>query len=835
MTNENNNPVITQDLGIVSKQLAPIVSIQQLQNILNTIGQNLKNGSVDNPMISFEGDNTTGFYYDANEGTLYGVSHGVKIFSFNKTGFNIYQPFVNTYAELEVTGTNASNANIIDAGVTELTASSTGTAIILGDHLQSGSLVYIRNLSGQTISLYPTAGDSFYGLNVNQPVSLLPTQFISIGCTSNESTNGKTYYGNVFAGLAQNGNAIFQNIVTQISTETSGDFTISDGGSLIMEKANLKNEEGYIGVSSVANLSVTTASRTTTQYQFNIIKDAEVNGLVQLPNMEEVLNGAPIIIKNITPNNVLVYPPQGQEIAQMGINTPLNLAGNCGGMFTYINGYWAHTILLDSQPNGNILLPGSNAYSTYTQQAAVISYGSNQTNQTGTINITDQIVYLDNQYLNVNISQGQGHSILDSTDGEENVTYFQNSLMLPADIPIGAFVIIVPNYNWYDQNNNISNFSLSCDPESTFIISKGLSGPGGTQQITLSPNFSYLCIKTVNQWNTPIWIVCPLGIYTDLERYVFGTFSQTNNSIIFNTTLTVNGDISGNCGLSLNNNITAQALTLSSNILNVNIGNTQISSTGVILDSNFFVRITTVVPGSNAVTLSTLQGGEGTLPFVILSNETSDEVLLFPSSGGTINGQPVNESYTLGPLESVIIMGYTDANDNLHLRIISLGLSDNVRTTSQFITPLSNNTGILVSGNLNVTNGNITAPNLLSNDNVQVGGFLVNSSQYGIKATGTNQATATTLTSMVNIITQTSDSYCVKPQTNLTSGTSIEIYNRSNQIIKIYPADGEQIELFNQNDFCLLATNTAVRMTIIEENGRRMWVTTMLGAAITQT
>ena len=295
MKTENNNPVIQQDLGIVSKQLAPIVSIQQLQNILNTIGQNLENGSVDNPMISFQGDNTTGFYYDANEGILYGVSHGVKIFSFNETGFYIYKPFINTYADLEVTGTNASNANIIEAGVTVLTASSTGTAVILGDHLQNGSLVYIRNLSGQTISLYPTAGDSFYGLNANQPVSLLSNQFISIGCTSDESTNGKTYYGNVFAGLAQDGDAIFQNLVTQISTTTSGSFTIADGGSLIMEKANLKNEEGYIGVSSVANLSVTTANRTTPSYQFNIITQADNNSLVQLPDMSGVLDGATII------------------------------------------------------------------------------------------------------------------------------------------------------------------------------------------------------------------------------------------------------------------------------------------------------------------------------------------------------------------------------------------------------------------------------------------------------------------------------------------------------------------------------------------------------------
>ena len=48
-----SEPVIVQNLGVVSKELDPIVNIRQLQNIIDTIGQNLENGELDNPMISF--------------------------------------------------------------------------------------------------------------------------------------------------------------------------------------------------------------------------------------------------------------------------------------------------------------------------------------------------------------------------------------------------------------------------------------------------------------------------------------------------------------------------------------------------------------------------------------------------------------------------------------------------------------------------------------------------------------------------------------------------------------------------------------------------------------
>lgn len=835
MTTENNNPVIKQDLGIVSKQLAPIVSIQQLQNILNTIGQNLENGSVDNPMVSFEGDKTTGFYYDANEGLIYGVSHGVKIFSFNQDGFFIFQPFINTTEELQVTGTNATNANIITAGITTLTSNSSGQAVILGDNLQNGSLLYIRNLTGTPVSLYPGANSVFYGLNPNQPITLLNTQFISIICNTNTQTNQKTYFASLYAGIDANGDAIFQHLVSKISTTTDGNLTIGDGGSLILEKANLKNEEGYIGVSSVGNMSVNASNRTTPSYQFNIITQADNNGLVQLPDMSEVLDGATIILKNITDNNVLVYPPLGQEIAKMGLNTPLYLPGNCGGMFTYVNGYWAHSILLETKPDGNIILPGSNAYSTYTTQAAVISYGSNQTNATGTVNITDQIVYLDNQYTNVSVENGTGSAVTSSQDGEENVFYTQNALMLPETIPVGAFIIIAPNYKWFQENNNNTPFQLQCDSNSGFITLTGVSTPATlVDSVTLSPNFAYLCIKTLNQWNTPIWIVCQLGIYTQDESYIFGNIEQNNGSIVFNTEVQGYNSISA-ASFYTQGTMTANALQLNIVDVTVNLGNTQEGGMTITDSQGFIFKITSVLAGSNGVTISPNESGANNICTFIIINSTSDEVLLFPSSGGTINNQPVNQSYTLGALESVLVSGTTDVNDNLHLDIVGLGLSDTVRSTSKFITGLPNNTGVLVSGNLEVQNGNITSPNVLTNENVQISGFLVKSYDYNIEATGTNQATATTLNAMVNIITQASDSYCVKPQTNLTPGTTMEIYNRSSEIIKIYPADGEQIELFNQNDFVLLPTNSTVKMTVIEENGRRMWVTTMLGGAITQT
>ena len=145
------DPVITQELGIVSKQLDPIVNVRQLQNIIDTIGQNLENGSADNPMISFEGDRTTGFYYNANEGKLVGVSHGVEVFSFNQNGLSISAPFLQSYAQISVTGTNVTDANVITAGITEL-RSGTGDAVILGSNLTNGSVLYIRNISGKTIS-----------------------------------------------------------------------------------------------------------------------------------------------------------------------------------------------------------------------------------------------------------------------------------------------------------------------------------------------------------------------------------------------------------------------------------------------------------------------------------------------------------------------------------------------------------------------------------------------------------------------------------------------------------------------------------------------------------
>ena len=829
-----SEPVITQDLGIVSKQLDPIVNIRQLQNIIDTIGQNLENGSVDNPMISFEGDRTTGFYYNANEGKLVGVSHGVEIFSFNENGFSLASPIVQTYGQIVVTGTSVSDANVLSYGINELLAG-TGDAVILDNTLNNGSVMYVRNISGKTISIYPTSGSSFYGLNTNQSIDILAGQFIAIRCSINTTTNTITYYGNVFAGVDANGDAVFQSLAVQTQTTLSGLITV-DQGNIVIKKGNLQSESGYIGVSSVGNLSLNATTGTTPQYQFNIVTSSPTNGIINLPDMSNEIEGATIIIKNITENNVLVYPPNDQQISDIGVGIPLNVAGKSGGMFTYVNGYWAHSILLSTKPDGNVIMPGSNAYSTFTQQEPLISYGSNQSNETGTVTLKDQIIYIDNQYIDVDTQNGTATSVTSSSGGTENVTYNQNFFQLSEEIPTGTFLLLTPNYYWANTNNNTnSTFFLQCDSNSVFVTNIGVTLPNGgavESQIELSPNYCYLLIKTQNQWGNAIWIVTQLGMYNE-GNFVLGNITQSFQDIICNGTL--------NCqkitatSLNCTEGIECSTLNLSYTNIQVNIGNTQSSSLQLVASSAAIVYITEVEAGSNALTIVTEQSGGETIDTFILSNQTGSEVVIFPPSSGYINQLPVNESYTLGAYESIIVTGYTDDNDDLHLSLIGLGLSDKVKTTSQFISALSNNTGIEVNGNLEVAGGNINTPNLITTQNVQVGGLLVKSYNYGVIAQGTDQSTATVLDSIVNVVTQASGLYCVKAQANLDVGTCMEIYNRSGQTIKIYPANGEQIELFNQNDFCLLATNSAVKMTLIEENSRRMWITAMIGSAITQT
>ena len=214
---------------------------------------------------------------------------------------------------------------------------------------------------------------------------------------------------------------------------------------------------------------------------------------------------------------------------------------------------------------------------------------------------------------------------------------------------------------------------------------------------------------------------------------------------------------------------------------------------------------------------------------------TGEQVLIFPSQNGYINDLSQNASYTMGAYETILVSGYVDSNGYLHLQLVLLGLSENVQGTSKYMTALQNGTGVSVSGNLDVTGGNIVCPNVTTSQNAIVEGYVVKSYEYGIEASGTGQSDATVLTSIVNVVTQAGGSYCVKPAPSLTAGTCLEIYNRSGQTIKIYPANGEQIETFNQNDFCLLATNSAVKMTVIEQNSRRMWITAVIGAPISQT
>ena len=831
-----SEPVIVQNLGVVSKELDPVVNIRQLQNIIDTIGQNLENGELDNPMISFIGDRTTGFYYDANEGNLYGVSKGVKVFSFNQNGLAIYAPFIQTYQNIEVTGNNVSNANLITEGITTLMPNSTGNAVQLSSNLSNGACVYIRNLTGNTVSIYPTAGDSFYGLNENQSVDILNNQFICIRCSVDSSTNTKTYYGNVFAGLDANGDAVFQNLAVEVSATLSGSLTVENGGSIELKKANLTNESGYMGVSCVGDLSVNSTTGITASYQFNVITESEPNGIVYLPPADQVANGATIYIKNVTENNILLYPPSGQSIESNGKDTPINIAPKSGGSFTYVNGYLSHHILLSTKPDGNVIMPGSNAYSTFTQQEPLISYGSNQSNETGTVTLKDQIIYIDNQYIDVDTQNGTATSVTSSSGGTENVTYNQNFFQLSEEIPTGTFLLLTPNYYWANTNNNTnSTFFLQCDSNSVFVTNIGVTLPNGgavEQQIELSPNYCYLLIKTQNQWGNAIWIVTQLGMYNE-GNFVLGNITQSFQDIICNGTL--------NCqkitatSLNCTEGIECSTLNLSYTDIQVNIGNTQSGSLELVASSAAIVYITEVEEGSNALTIVTEQSGGETIDTFILSNQTGSEVIIFPQSSGYINQLPVNESYTLGAYESVIVTGYLDDNADLHLSLIGLGLSDKVKTTSQFISALPTNTGIEVSGELEVTGGNINAQNVITTQNVQVGGLLVKSYAYGVVAQGTDQSTATVLDSIVNVVTQASGLYCVKAQANLDVGTCLEIYNRSGQTIKIYPANGEQIELFNQNDFCLLANNSSVKMTLIEENSRRMWITAVIGSPISQT
>ena len=827
------DPVITQDLGIVSKQLEPIVNVRQLQNIIDTIGQNLENGSVDNPMISFEGDRTTGFYYDANEGKLVAVSHGVEIFSFNQNGFSLASPIVQTYGQIVVTGTSVSDANVLSYGINELLAG-TGDAVILDNTLNNGSVIYVRNISGQTISIYPTSGASFYGLSANQSIDILPGQFIAIRCIINTTRNTITYYGNVFAGVDANGDAVFQNLAVQTQATFTGLITVDDGN-IVIKKGNLQSEAGYIGVSSVGNLSLNATSGTTAQYQFNIITDTPTNGIIDLPDMSNEINGATIIIKNTTGNNVLVYPPSGESIADLGTGNPLNLASKSGGMFTYVSGYWAHSILLSTKPDGNVIMPGAAAYSTFSQQEPTITYGSNQSNATGNVPITGQIIFLDNQYTDVNVNEDSGNIVDGEGAGEANVVYSLNTFMLDDSIPQGTFLFLICNYFYQNDAGNNSSVTLQTSGESNFVTNYGLTLPNNapvSQEVTLPGNFNYLLVKTANQWGNPIWVICPIGQFRQ-NLPTLGNIQQDQETLDV-TSLLASGSIEAQ-NINAQQTLTGQYLNLSRATLQVDIGNTQ-SSAAIVTDmEGFFVDLINVTSGSNGVTIETNQQSGNSINTFIIRNTTGQSVLIFPSQNGYINELSQNASYTMGAYETILVSGYVDTNGNLHLQLVLLGLSENVQGTSKYMSALPNGTGVSVSGNLDVTGGNILCPNVTTSQNAIVEGYVVKSYEYGIEASGSGQSDATVLTSIVNVVTQAGGSYCVKPTAGLTAGTCLEIYNRSGQTIKIYPANGEQIETFNQNDFCLLANNSAVKMTVIEQNSRRMWITAVIGSPISQT
>lgn len=834
----SENPVINPDLGIVSKELNPIVNIGQLQNIINTIGEGLENGTQTSPSISFVGDRTTGFYYDANTATLYGVSQGKRIFSFNGNGFNISAPYAESYSEITVTGNNITNANLLESVVNYL-VTGTGEAVLIGSGLTNGSIIYVRNATDVAVSIYPTSGDAWFGLNVNQPVTISPNQFIAIRVFVDSETGKKTYYGNVFAGIDASGDAVFQNIAVQLQAKIAGTLTVGDGGAIVLKKANLTNESGYMGVSCVGNLSLNATTGTTAPYQFNVVTQSEPNGIIYLPAADQVANGATIYVKNVTSNNILLYPPSGQSIESTGKDTPINIAPKSGGSFTYVNGYLAHHILLSTKPDGNVIMPGAAAYSTYSMQDTTVTYGSNQSNATGQVNITGQIIFIDNQYTDVNQNAGTGNQVNNPAGGAENVSYTQNVFILDDQIPVGTVLFLLPNYNFtaLDSASQV-NFTLQTQGESTIIQGTGLSLPNGInsqQQVTLPNSFNYLLIKTQNQFGNAIWVVVPLG-WLGGEGGIqnFGGFQQDGDELYANFPLTCEDSLSAN-SITSETGITGETLNLSYSDLTVNIGATQEGACPVSDGDGFLVNITSVLAGQNAITISSENGSGKNVNTFIIRNATGSEVVIFPASGGYINALPQNQSYTMGGYESILVTGYIDDNGNIHLMLLLLGLSENVQGTSKYITALPSAAGIEVNGELEVTGGNILCPNVTTSQNVVAQGYLVKSYTYGIEASGNGQSDATVLDSIVNVVTQVGGNYCVKPTAGLTAGTCIEIYNRTAQTIKVYPANGEQIETFNQNDFCLLATNQAVKMTVIEQNDRRMWITAMIGGAITQT
>ena len=513
-----SEPIITQDLGIVSKQLNPIVDIRQLQNIIDTIGQNLENGNLDNPMISFVGDRTTGWYYDANSATLFGVSQGKKIFAFNSLGFQILAPLVEALTTITVTGTNVNTANVLDYLMNVLIDGGGDSVQIVKD-LQDGGLLYVKNYTTSPINIYPTTGDAWEGLETNQYLTIQPDEFISIRVYVDPTTGNKIYFGSVLCGINANGGAVFQNL------EVTKTLLLPAGSKIEMNNSNITNNGGYFGTSA-GEVSLSATTPTDGQYQYTLITQSQPNGIFYLPNMENIGNGIVLHVHNASSNSALIYPPTGQALGHLATNTPLTLKGNTGGTFTYVDGYWCYTIggewsgesTSSSVTSGIVKFSCQDILISTAITPTELQTSNEQALLSSAVNLNDQVGYIENQYINVNESNGEGTAITSPNPYDSSMEYLKNGIYIDDTLPVGSTVLICPNFVWQGTDGaGVNQFSLSItNGNSLFLKSTGISlasGANVSPYLYLSANYNYLCVKVKNQWGQTLWLVSVLNSY----------------------------------------------------------------------------------------------------------------------------------------------------------------------------------------------------------------------------------------------------------------------------------------------------------------------------------
>lgn len=114
-----------------------------------------------------------------------------------------------------------------------------------------------------------------------------------------------------------------------------------------------------------------------------------------------------------------------------------------------------------------------------------------------------------------------------------------------------------------------------------------------------------------------------------------------------------------------------------------------------------------------------------------------------------------------------------------------------------------------------VTNFVIGASNItFSNNIVMSSSFITSSTTTGITAAGTNQATATSLTTQYNQVSTTASSTGVKLPTALT-GMEVVVINYGANTLNVFPNTGAQINALGTNNANTLATVTSRRYVAI--------------------